>query len=76
MKVMTNNKLTQKGIHIINDIIGNEGKFLNYNELLQVYNCKTNFLEYMGIVNSIKSYWEKSNIEINGKLDNTNTSLL
>ena len=46
----------KKHINFVKDLIDENGNFLTYNEFVRSYNVRSNFLEYYGVINSIKSY--------------------
>ena len=60
----------RKGIVFANDILDDNGSFKNYESFSDSYKCKTNFLEYAGIVKAIKAYLKnkKLNLGNNSKL--------
>ena len=47
---------TEKGIWVVNDLLNSEGKFMNYQTFSEIYNIRTNYLVYHGIVLAIKTY--------------------
>ena len=46
----------ERGVHIINDLISEDGTFFNYNEFVNI--LRSNFWEYYGLIKSIKSSWK------------------
>ena len=48
------NQWFQKGIVHINDLITEDGNFLSFGKLQDLYKVRTNFLTYHGIVEAIK----------------------
>ena len=46
----------------------NEGTFIDLNVLKNLYNIKTNFLQYASVMSAIKSYLKKLDIKIVSKL--------
>ena len=51
-----------KGILYLNDLVDENGKFLNYTQCVDLYRVTTNFLQYQGIINSINNYILNCNI--------------
>ena len=49
------------GIHVINDLLDENGNILTFEQLKSVYSCKTHFLEYAGISKTLKEYCNMSN---------------
>jgi hypothetical protein len=52
------------GIVFIGDLINNEGGFYQYNEFITTFNINTNFLEFNGLLASVKRYLETSNFQL------------
>ena len=52
-----------KGICLVNDLIREDGSFYTFTELNSIYNVNSNFLNYNGIVKSIKVWISKLNID-------------
>ncbi len=61
-------KYINKGIKLIDDLLDSNGKFIEFKTFTRLYNCKTNFLEYAGIINSINTFIKSTKIQINAKL--------
>ena len=55
-KSFYHNKWHQKGIFSIRDVLSDDGKFLSYQELLQKYNFKCNFLRYFQVLPAIPKH--------------------
>ena len=51
----------KKGILHINDIINTDGEFMSYNEFKEIYNVKTHFLEYAGLLSATKVFCNSFN---------------
>ena len=49
----------KKGVVFINDLIDWNGDFYNQEDLVRMYGIKTHFLEYYGLINSIKTTWSE-----------------
>ena len=45
-----------KGILLINDLVDNEGKFMSFEQCKNIYEIKSNFLVYNGVISARKSY--------------------
>ena len=46
----------------LNDFIKEDGSFYNEHEFTEIYNIQTNFIQYNGIINAIKTFLKKNNI--------------
>ncbi|XP_067660585.1 uncharacterized protein [Haliotis asinina] len=53
-----------KGVIFINDLLNDSGNFLSRDIFENKYNVKTNFLEYSGVINSIKTFLKRRNISL------------
>ena len=49
----------KKGITHINDLIAENGEFLSQENFETLFNIKTNFIEFQGLINAIKDYARK-----------------
>ena len=49
-------------------MLGNYGNFYSENEFQQLYNLKTNFLQYNGIIQAIKKYARNLKVKLNKKM--------
>ena len=47
----------QKGVRFVNDLLTDNGHFLEYTDFCNLYQLNSNILNYYGIVNAIKSKW-------------------
>ena len=47
-----------KGICFIGDLVNSNGTFYTFDTFIQKFQVVTNFLEYYGIIDSIKSFWK------------------
>ena len=57
------NEWHQKGIFSIQDVLSDHGKFLSYQEFVQKYNLKCNFLWYFQVLSAIpKNLREKARV--------------
>ena len=56
------------GVFYVNDMIRNDGTFYNEMELKNIYGIKTNFVQYNGIIKSIRTFATKSNVKCNKKM--------
>ena len=56
---------TSKGVWLINDLLETTGNFLTYQNFQDKYMIKTNYLEYQGLILSIKKYLRSLEIDIN-----------
>ena len=56
-------EMIQKGVIYINDLIKEEGKFMEIEEFKEMYNVKVNFLDYNALIHSIPYGWKRSIIE-------------
>ena len=45
-----------KGMFCINDLLTENGSFYSQNEFENIYNIKTNFIEYQGVMQVVKLY--------------------
>ena len=52
-KSFYHNEWHQQGIFSIRDVLSDEGKFLSYQEFVQKYNLKCNFLRYFQVLSAI-----------------------
>ena len=50
-------KWIDRGVCIVNDLLNNDGTFLSFNDFSRIYQVKTNFLEYISVINAIKTSW-------------------
>ena len=62
--------LHNKGIRFVNDLVNENGKFYSYQEIRIHTGSHLNFLEYQGIIDSVKSYLIRLNMRITRKLEN------
>ena len=53
---------TKKGVWLINDLLQEDGNFMTFDHFNNVYNIKTNFLTYQGLILSIKKYLKEYQI--------------
>ena len=67
-KTINYEQMSKSNIRWINDIIKEDGTFLNCTEVVEKYKCKTNFLQYAGIVQAIRTYCKRSNIKLDKKI--------
>ena len=59
-----------KGIFCINDLLTENGSFYSQNEFENIYNIKTNFIEYQGVMQVVKLYARRKGIDnFNKKLE-------
>ena len=54
-------QLYQRELCTINDLLTEDGKFLNYDSFNTKYNIHINVLEFFGIIDSIPTEWKKKN---------------
>lgn len=66
-KPIFNYNFIKNNIYTINDLLKNDGTFLTFTEFIGSYENITNFLEYAGIISSIKAYLTKLTIQDIGK---------
>ena len=65
------------GITKIHHLIGSQGEIMNYTEFKIAYpNLKTNFLQYEGIISSIKKYQKKCKVQVNTEFKVSNTKAI
>ena len=57
-----------KGVHYINDLVDENGKFYSYSSFKSTYNINMNFIEYLGIIYTLQLYLKKQSINIKSKL--------
>lgn len=50
--------LSDNGIRVIYDIIGDDGEFYTFEELKAIFNIRGTFLDYQHIINSIPQTWK------------------
>ena len=55
----------KNGVYFVNDLLAENGSFLSYNEFCNLYNVRTNVIEYHAIINVIKNEWPRIT---NGKM--------
>lgn len=58
-----------KGIRFVNDLVNDNGNFKNYQEIKITTGTFGNFLEYQGVIDSLKHYLKKLNMSLKGKLE-------
>ena len=51
-----------KGITFVNDFVKDNGEFYSENEFKNIYGIKTNFIQYNGLINCIRSFLNKYDI--------------
>lgn len=56
-------KWFDKKIYYVKDII-NKNTFYTFEEITRVYNLQTNFLEYYGLINTIRRYIQSTNLQL------------
>ena len=56
-------KWFDKKIYYVKDII-NKNTFYTFEEITSVYNLQTNFLEYYGLINTIRRYIQSTNLQL------------
>ena len=56
-------KWFDKKIYYVKDII-NKDTFYTVEEITRVYNLQTNFLEYYGLINTIRRYIQSTNLQL------------
>ena len=56
-----------KEVTLVNDLVKDNGDFYTESEFKNIFHVKTNFIQYQGIVNAIKSFANKNNITFNTK---------
>ena len=56
-----------KEVTFVNDLVKDNGDFYTELEFKNIFHVKTNFIQYQGIVNAIKSFANKNNITFNKK---------
>ena len=61
-KVLYLKSWCNKGVRFVNDILKADGSFLSYYEFQQKFNVQTNFLQYYGLCNAIRSGFDKNTI--------------
>ena len=66
----------QGGIAFINDLLDEEGKFYTYDYFINTFNIKTNFLEFYGVLISIKKQWIQCLRNLNYRLSNPMNSFM
>ena len=54
-----------KKICLINDLLDFRGNFYTYNEFITIYDVKTNFLEYHGVIAAVKHWLQRADIPLN-----------
>ena len=47
----------KNGVFIINDLLLDNGNFLTYEQFVKTFSIHTNFLDYHGLIHSIKAAW-------------------
>ena len=52
----------------VNDMIGSDGAFYNEIEFKSIYGIKTNFIQYNGVIKSIKTFATKSTVNWNKRM--------
>ena len=52
-----------KGLNYINDLLSENGNFLSQTEIEQTYNIKTNFVQFQGMMQAVKLYLRRNNVE-------------
>ena len=62
-----NKTWNDKCIYFINDLISDKGEFYTETEFKKIYNVKTNFLQFNGIIQTTKTFAQKNNIIMNNK---------
>jgi len=50
----------EAGVKYINDLISKDGKFISLNVFQRTFGIKTNFLQYLGLLNAIPMSWKKT----------------
>ena len=55
-KVYIKKRMFEAGIHIINDLISTDGKFLSFNQYKISYDSNVNFIEYNGLIRAIRVF--------------------
>ena len=55
-KTVYNNNLFISGVRTINDLIGEDGNFLRFENFCELFGVNVNFLEYSGIIAAIENY--------------------
>ena len=63
-------KWYDKGIRFVNDLVKENGKFYKLEEMKHKTGITLNYLQYQGIINSIKTYMSKINIKLERKIEN------
>ena len=54
-----------KKICLVNDLLDFRGNFYTYNEFITIYDVKTNFLEYHGVIAAVKHWLQRADISFN-----------
>ena len=55
---------SEKAILYVGDLINQEGEFYTFNEFEQKFRIRTNFLEYRGMINAIKTHLDCHNLDL------------
>ena len=59
----------EKGLRFVNDLIKVDGKFYKQEEINDIFGISLNFLQYLGIINSVKGFLARTNIKLHKKIE-------
>ena len=59
----------EKGLRFVNDLIKVDGKFYKQEETNDIFGISLNFLQYLGIINSVKGFLARTNIKLHKKTE-------
>lgn len=59
----------EKGIKFVNDILNDDGSFINLQTLTQDFGVKSNFIQYHGVIQCIKAVLKNKGIRLKNKLN-------
>ena len=63
-----------KGILLLNDLFDTDGNFFSLEKFQDTYSLQTNFLQYQGVINSVRNYLEELRFQI--RLENGRMKLI
>ena len=63
------NNISEAGVNFINDLIDEDGEFLSYEEFVNAYNIRIDFLNYAALIHAIPIEWKNKINEEETKLE-------
>ena len=68
-RIVFHEKWCEMGVFFVNDLLDENGEFMNFQKFKDTFNIRTNFLQFWGIIQMIPKSW-RNEIKNKGKLPN------